>query len=422
MRKKIFYILIPFLVILAACEKDEFLEFEKAEAVIQFTGFPAFAGTFTTLDEVIVPVTTDNASSLDVSVLVDNEPTSFTQTASAPTLTVQDSWSNLLGGASIESLDGDDITLRVTATANGESSYKDLSLSYSNPLSLDYSVGDDDFITASTAFPDSSFNVYYNVNTLNATVENVDFFAKIGESTDYPMDPFATEAINATTAEEQTLSFAFPDEDSIGFGDDFFIKAVAIGANGLTDEIEFSIEAVEVPLDDEGTFVLFPDNFVVTPSVPDDPETPEDESSPAVFDTENNGFDFSESELVADASGSADIRLGIDNGSLVLDLANGIEYVIQDGTKAVNGYQSARDLFMAGTASTTQIENLAELNSNPEGYIILSIPDLASVGTGSSEYVTIRIENVIRNAEVIDQSIDPINNSTVTISYQGNLP
>ena len=409
MRKYIYLLLMPLLLVLFACEEKEFLEFSKSQAVITFEGFPAFSGTFTTLDEVVVPVSAEGASSLDVIALVDGVETPFALSASSSSLTIQESWSDLLGGPAISSIGGDDITLRVTALANGESSFKDFTVSSSNPLSLDF--GDSE--TASTQFPDSTFNIFYNVNTVNATVARVEFFAKIGSDSEYPATPFATETINATSAAELTMSFPYPAEDSIDFGDELFVRAVVVGANDLTDNIEIGVESVEVPLDDEGSFVLFPDDFVIAAAT---------DETPTVFDEENNGFDFSEATLVADASDSADIRLGVDMGNLVLTLDAGVEYVIADGNDAVNGFQSARDLFAAGAADDTEIVNLSQLKDNANGFIILSIPDLASFGTGSSEYVILRIESVNINTAIVDEDVDAINNSTVTLSYEGRLP
>jgi len=422
MKKHIYKILIPIVLLISACEKEEFLKFSQADSVIEFTGFPASSGNFTTLDEVVIPITAENASAIDVTTLIGGTATTFSQSASAASLTIQEPWTSLTGGVSLDSLSGDPIVIRVVATSNGEVSFKDFTLTYSNPISLDFSIDDDDFETASTNFPDSTFTIFYNASTINTAIAEIEFYAKVGDSSEYPTSPIAVEAIGGTSAVEQIQSINFPAEDSIDFDEDLFIKIVAKGANDLSDELELSVSSVEVPLNDDGEFVLFPDDFVAVAGVSDDPDTDEDEETPTVFDTENNGYDFSLDKLVLDSSDSADIRLNVEMGSLVLDLASGVEFVIADGNDAVVGFQSARDLFEAGTAGTDQITGLTELSADEGSFIILSIPDLAAFGTGSSEFVILRVDAVNLNSVIVDDDVDPINNSTVRLSFEARIP
>jgi hypothetical protein len=232
--------------------------------------------------------------------------------------------------------------------------------------------------------------------------------------------PFETLNVGALSVLD-SIQVPFPGEDSIDFGGSVSYRVEAVAASGLSDQVDIEVEAVEVPFVNSGEVLLFADDYVIIPSTPDDPETPEDEFVPAVLDLDNSGYDFSAESKINDSI-PADMRLIVDSDtdSLILELGAGVEYIFENDSAGVVGFQSARDIFNnASTVRTNEIINLGGLVTTPGRIIILRIPDLASKNTGSGEFVVIRITEVTQNDNVIDPNFAPVNNSELRFSYEG---
>ncbi|NMM49341.1 hypothetical protein [Marinigracilibium pacificum] len=393
-----------FAVFISCDEDDELLKFSKAVVPITFgDDFPSYNGTFTTLDQVIIPVEATGAESVTVQSWISGEMHTYSITESSGAFEINEPWSSILGSVSVDSLEeaGGTVVLRTTATAGGESAFRDFGLSIANPISFDSG-------TPGLSTFGSDVDVEYNVKTKNKGIDRVEFFTKYGGA-DFQTSPVATvDAGGVTDFSGKSQTLTFPSEGDLGVGEAFTVAIVAVSTDGLSDTLTTDILAIEVPLSTEGVFRLLPDEFVVTPST---------DTEPAILDTENNKFDFSEDSLIPDSENTEDISLGIIGGELVLEMGTGVTWVIPNPTEEFSGYESVRDAFNAGTPSSMAISNLTD-KASLGGYIILKLSDL----TGENQFVLISIDAVSLNAEVVDSGYDPITNSTVDISYRSNIP
>lgn len=401
---------------MTACEENEdFFDVEKAPSIITFEGFPAFSGTFATTDDIVIPVTATNAGEIVVERVVNynaeiaGEDTTLTltevlTTLDGPEATLETSWDEVLATPQEVDLGAiNNVSLDFNVTVNGEETFKTFELVFTNPLTLGFTeeVDDEDVERAAptTSFRDSTFSVYYNVNSSQTPIEKVEFFTKVNESGTFGTTPVQTVEVGGTSLTEQTASFTFPGEDVIDADSVYAIQIVATATNGNTATQVVEVEATEIPFSEEGEFILRPASY---------------ELEPGVTDTLNQSFDFSAQEALSAAdtardSELADIILTADTtaSELSLEAANDTDFVVASPSFSFGGatYESTRDTFAAGTPVT----ELNDITSLPDGQVV--IVRLGDVDDGDSErYALMRIASVTRGFDITQ--------SEVTIAYR----
>ena len=394
-----------------ACEENpDFFDVQKAPSIITFEGYPAFSGSFATTDDIAIPVTATNAGEIVVDRVIDytsGGPKTIEETLTTltgPTATLNTTWDAILAtpeGVGLGAINS--VQLKFNVTVDGQSTFKTFDLEFSNPISLGFTEevdGEDvDFEAPSTSFRDSTFSVYFNVNTAQTPIGKVDIFTKINESASFGTTPVQTITGGSTDLDKQTVNFTFPGEAAIAPDSSFFVQIVATTTNGKTATQVVEVEAVEVPLSEEGEFTLRPATY---------------ELKADVTDTLNQAFDFSQLKKLSTAiitafPDSADLVLTADTlvNQLSLEARGATDFVVASSTFSFGGatYEVTRDAFAAGTPVT----GLSDITSLPDGQVVIvRIGDIAD--TFSERYAVMRIANV-------DRGFD-INQSEVIIEYR----
>ena len=395
-----------------SCEENpDFFDVEKAPSIITFEGYPAFSGSFATTDDIVIPVTATNAGEIVVERVVtytvgDDSKTieEALTTLTGPTATLNTTWDAILAtpeGVGLGAIDN--VQLDFNVTVGGESTFKTFDLDFSNPITLGFTeeVDGEDVERAApaTSFRDSTFSVYFSVNTEQTPIEKVDIFTKINESASFGTTPVQTITGGSTDLDKQTVNFTFPGEDAINADSSFFVQIVATTTNGKTATRVVEVEASEIPFTEEGEFVLRPATYGL---------------AAGVTDTLNQAVDFSELEVITTATinrnpALADMVLIADTVAqeLSLEARGATDFVVASNAFSFAGatYEAARDAFAAGTPVT----ELNDITSLPDGQVVIvRIGDVED--TFSERYAVMRIAD-------IDRGFD-INQSEVTIEYR----
>ena len=396
----------------SACEENpDFFDVEKAPSIITFEGYPAFFGSFATTDDIVIPVTATNAGEIVVERVVtytagdDSRTIEETLTTlTGPTATLNTTWDAILAtpeGVGLGAISN--VQLDFNVTVDGQPTYKTFDLDFSNPITLGFTEevdGEDvDFAAPSTSFRDSTFSVYFNVNTEQTPIEKVDIFTKINESASFGTTPVQTVTGGSTDLDKQTVNFTFPGEAAIAPDSSFFVQIVVTTTNGNTATQVVEVEASEIPFTEANFFDLRPASY---------------ELAAGVTDTLNQAFDFSELEVISTATinrnpALADMVLVADTVAqeLSLEARGATDFVVASNSFSFDGatYEVTRDAFAAGTPVT----ELNDITSLPdEQVVIVRIGDVAD--TSSERYAIMRIVEVARGFS--------ISQSEVTILYR----
>ena len=399
---------------ITACEENEdFFDVEKAPSIITFEGFPGFSGTFATTDDIVIPVTATNAGEIVVervlSYTADDEPRTINEvltTLSGPEATLETTWDAILATPEEVGLEAiSDVSLDFNVTVDGEETFKTFDLEFTNPLTLGFTeeIDGEDVERAApeTSFRDSTFLVYYNVNSSQTPIERVEFFAKVNESGTFSDTPLQTVEVGGTDLDEQTATFTFPGEDVISADSVYAIQIIATAVNGNTATEVVEIEATEIPFTEEGEFALRPASY---------------ELEEGVTDTLSQAFDFSELAVLS----STDIASNPEAVDLVatanddvlseglnLEAVGSTDFVVASESFGFDAatYESTRDAFLAGTVVTT-LEDVSSLPSDQ--VVIVRVGDVAD--TSPKQYAVMRVADVVRGFD--------INQSEATIAYR----
>ncbi len=398
--------------IATACEENpDFFEVEKAPSIITFEGYPAFSGSFATTDDIAIPVTATNAGEIVVERVVNytagGDPKSIEETLTTltgPTATLNTTWDAILAtpeGVGLAAISS--VQLNFNVTIGGQSTFKTFDLGFANPISLGFTekVDDKDVVRAAptTSFRDSTFSVYFNVNTEQTPIEKVDIFTKINESASFGATPVQTITGGSTDLDKQTVNFTFPGEAAIAPDSSFFVQIVTTTTNGKTATSVVEVEAVEIPFTEEGEFVLRPATY---------------ELVAGVADTLSQAVNFSELEVISTATininpALADMVVVADTiaNQLSLEARGATDFVVAGNAFSFGDatYEVTRDAFAAGTPVTV----LSDITSLPDGQVVIvRIGDIAD--TFSERYALMRIADVERGFDV--------NQSEVAIEYR----
>ena len=397
-----------------ACEENEdFFEIEKAPSIITSEGFPAFSGTFSTTDDISIPVTATNASEIVVERVVSYTPEGeenprtieeVLTTLSGPEATLNTTPEAILaipeseGAVTINSTQ-----LDFNVTVDGETTFKTFDVDFINPLTLGYTEeidGEDvERAAPATSFRDSTFTIYYNLDSSQTPIERLEFFTKINETGTFSTTPVQTVEVNGQNLPAQSATFTLPGEDEIDADSVYAIQLVATAANGKTATQVVEVQATEIPFTEEGEFFLRPAGY---------------ELETDVTDTLNQAFDFSQLKvlsvaIISDSPDSVDLVVTTDElvETLALETANGTTFVVADDSFSFEGatYEAARDAYAADTPLTA-ISGLVLLPSDQ--VFIVQIGGVAD--TSSDRYAVMRIADIDRGFD-IDQS-------EVTIEYR----
>ena len=395
-----------------ACEENpDFFDVEKAPSIITFEGFPGFSGSFATTDDIVIPVTATNAGEIVVERVISytagGDPKTIEETLTTltgPTATLNTTWDAILANPEGVGLGAiDNVQLDFNVTVDGQPTYKTFNLDFSNPITLGFTEevdGEDvDFAAPATSFRDSTFSVYFNVNTEQTSIEKVDIFTKINESASFGTTPVQTITGGSTNLDKQTVTLTFPGEAAIAPDSSFFVQIVATTTNGKTATRVVEVEASEIPFTEADFFTLRPAAY---------------ELAAGVTDTLNQAVDFSEQEVISTATinrnpALADMVLVADTVTqeLSLEARGATDFVV--ASSAFNftdaTYESTRDAFAAGTPVT----GLSDITSLPdEQVVIVRIGDVAD--TFSERYAIMRIVEIARGFS--------ISQSEITILYR----
>ncbi len=398
--------------VITSCEENpDYLDIEKAPSVITFEGYPAFSGSFATTDDIVIPVTATNAGEIVVERVLNytagGDPRRLEETLTTlagPTATLDTSWDAILAtpeGVGLGAISS--VQLQFNVTVDGQPTYKTFDLDFSNPISLGFTEevdGEDvDFAAPATSFRDSTFSVYFSVNTEQTAIEKVDIFTKTNSSSVFGTTPVQTITGGSNDLDNQTVNFTFPGEAAIAPDSSFFVQIVATTTNGNMATQVVEVEASEIPFSEEGEFVLRPATYVLEADV---------------TDTLNQAVDFSELEVISTATitgnpALADMVLVADATAqeLSLEARGTTDFVVASDAFSFDGatYEVTRDTFAAGTPVT----GLSDITSLPDGQVVIvRIGDVAD--TFSERYALMRIADV-------DRGFD-INQSEVTIEYR----
>ncbi len=398
--------------IIMSCEENpDFFDVEKAPSIITFEGYPAFSGTFATTDDITIPVTATNAGEIVVERVVtytvggDSKTIEETLTTlTGPAATLNTTWDAILAtpeGVGLGAIDN--VQLDFNVTVDGQPTYKTFDLNFTNPITLGFTQevdGEDvDFAAPATSFRDSTFSVYFNVNTEQTSIEKVDIFTKINESASFGTTPVQTITGGSTDLDKQIVNFTFPGEADIAPDSSFFVQIVATTTNGKTATRVVEVEASEIPFTEADFLTLRPAAY---------------ELAAGVTDTLNQAVDFSELEVISTATinrnpALADMVLVADTTAqeLSLEARGATDFVVASSTFSFADatYEATRDAFAAGTPVT----GLSDITSLPdEQVVIVRIGDVAD--TSSERYAIMRIIEVARGFS--------ISQSEVTILYR----
>ena len=398
--------------ITTACEENpDFFDVEKAPSIITFEGFPAFSGTFATTDDIVIPVTATNAGEIVVERIINytvgGEPKTIEEvltTLTGPTATLNTTWEAILATPEEVGLGAiSNVQLDFNVTIEGQATYKTFDLGFSNPISLGFTRKIDgkdvEFAAPTTSFRDSTFTVYFNVNTKQTAIEKVEIFTVTSGSTTLDTIPVQTIMGDGTDLDEQAVTLTFPGEAAIASDSSFFVIIAATTTNGNFDTRVIEVEAIEIPLSEEGEFTLRPATY---------------ELKANVTDTLNQAFDFSQLKKLSTATittfpDSADLVLTADTvaNQLSLEARGATDFVVAGSTFSFGGatYEATRDAFAAGTPIT----GLSNITSLPDGQVVIvRIGDISD--TYSERYAVMRIADIERGFD--------INQSEVTIEYR----
>ena len=393
---------------ITACEENpDYFDVEKAPSIITFEGFPAFSGTFATTDDITIPVTATNAGEIVVERIINYSAGGESKTLeevlttlNGPEATLNTSWDEVLAtpeGVGLSAISS--VQLDFNVTVDGQETFKTFDLAFFSPLTLGFTEEVDgeevERSAPATSFRDSTFSIYYNINSSQTPIEKVEFFTKVNESGSFSSTPVQTVTVGGTSLSEQTATFTFPGEDVINTDSVYAVQIVATATNGNTATQVVEIQATEIPFTEEGEFVLRPVGY---------------ELAPGVTDSLNQAFDFSQLKVLSSATiaahpDSVDLIVTANSLSeeLTLEAVGGTDFVIADEAFSFEDatYEAARDAFAAGTVVT-----MFSLPSDQ--VVIVRIGDVAD--TDSERYAVMRVADAVRGFD-IDQS-------EVTIEYR----
>ncbi|WP_185152550.1 hypothetical protein, partial [Fulvivirga aurantia] len=368
--------------------------FTEADSDISFPAYPDYSATFTSLDQVILGVAVDGPAT---SLAVSGDGQSFGDVSiSGGEGSFNSSLSDLglAAGSSIE-----------LAFATAESK-RLFDVDVVNPISMGYTVGTGtdavDFETSSTVYLDSTYNIYFEAETVNGQIDNYQIFTKIGSESEYDATPDQEVSVNSTEIVEESITL---DADSAVYdlGDTIYYNLV-LNAGTLSASKGGTVIVTEVALPATGTVTL---------------RTPDYDLGGGKTDSLKNAFNFSALKIIADSvlatsPDSADIRLEVIAGDLALSAGVGsnTEFVVAEETFAYSsaGYESVRDAFDSGISFST-LTNIESLYTNAVILVrIGNIPNDDYPSADNKRYAVIQITDIVK--------ADDGETSEVTFNYK----
>ena len=395
-----------------ACEENpDYFDVEKAPSIITFEGFPGFSGTFATTGDIVIPVTATNASEIVVERIVNYDTkigdtdttltlTEVLTTLNGPEATLNTTWDAVIANPQNEELGSvNSVQLDFNVTVDGEMTFKTFDLEFVDPIALGFTKrvnGENvNFQNPATALRDSTFTIYYEINSSETLIEKVELFTKVNKSGTFSTTPAQTVTLDDTQLDTAEATFTFPSEDMIATDSIYAIMITATAANGNTTSKVVEVKAAEVPFSQEGTFTLRPAAY---------------ELKAGVTDTLNQAFDFSQlkklsSAIIADSPDSVDLILMADTvaESLSLEAMNDTELVVAEDDFSFAGatYEASRDAFADGTPVTV----VEDLSSLPSGQVVIvRIGDVAD--DNSARYAVMQIASLDRGFDIEQSEVE----------------